>query len=107
MIFSSTAGEFDCEAFLLKHKVRFLKSVNTHAIARALQIEKVISQKLYFDLEKTSNDEATEMLFLHMRNHGLLETVRSLCDVMIEKEGFLMMNSLGQDMKKDLLVSYR
>ena len=46
------------------------------------------------------------MLFLHMRDHGSLETVRRLCDVMIEKEGYPKMNSLGRDMKEDLPVSY-
>ena len=105
VIFSSTAGEFDCTVFLLKYKDRFLKGVNTHAIARALQIEKVIPQKLHFELKKTSNDEATEMLFLHMRDNSTLETVHRLCDVMIRKEGFPKMNRLGQDMKKDLPVS--
>ena len=34
VIFSSTAGEFDCTVFLLKHKEGFLKSVNTHALQR-------------------------------------------------------------------------
>ena len=36
VIFSSTAGEFDCTVFLLKHKDRFLKSVNTHAICKGI-----------------------------------------------------------------------
>ena len=106
VIFSSTAGEFDCTAFLLKHKDRFLKGVNTHAIARALEIEKVIAEDLCFELERTGNVKATEMLFLHMRDNCTLQTVHRLCDVMIEKEGFPMMTSLGRDMKEDLPRNY-
>ena len=75
-------------------------------MAGLLEIKKVIPRGLCFELERTSNDKATEMLFLHMRDHGSLETVRSLCDVMISKEGYPKMNSLGQDMKEDLPVSY-
>ena len=71
-----------------------------------MEIKKVIPGDLCFELERTGNDKATEMLFLHMRDHGSLETVRSLCDVMIGKEGYPKMNNLGQDMKKDLQVSY-
>ena len=105
VIFSSTAGKFDCTVFLLKHKDGFLKSVNTHAIAKALQIEEVIHQNLHFKLEKTRNDEATQMLFLHMRDNSSLEIVHRLCDVIISKKGFPKMSNLGQDMKEDLQVS--
>ena len=100
-----TAGEFNCEVFLLKHKDRFLKSVNTHAIARALQIEKVIPGDLCFKLERTGNVNGAEMLFLHMKDNSTLETVHRLCDVMIKKEGYPRMTSLGRDMKEGLPVS--
>ena len=97
--------KFDCKDFFQKYLDRFLESVDTHAIAGLLEIKKVIPGLLYFKLNVTSNDEATQMLFRHMRDHGSLETVRSLCDEMIKKEGYPNMNSLGQDMKKDLSVS--
>ena len=98
--------KFHCEEFFQKFENTFLGSINTHAIAGLLEIKKVIPGDLCFELEKTGNDKATEMLYLHMRDHGSLETVHSLCDVMISKEGFPKMNSLGQDMKNDLQVSY-
>ena len=84
----------------------FLKRVNTHAIAGLLEIKQVIPESLCFELKRTSNDVATEMLFLHMRDNSLLKTVHSVCDVMISKVGFPRMNSLGRDMKEDLPVSY-
>ena len=98
--------KFECKEFFQKYEDKFLGSVNTHAIAKLLAIKKVIPGDLCFELEKTGNDKATEILFLHMRDHGLLETVHSLCDVMIGKEGYPKMNSLGQDMQEDLPVSY-
>ena len=80
--------------------------VDTHAIAGLLKVKKVIPESLFFELKNTSNDAATELLYLHMRDHGSLETVHRLCDVMIKKEGYPNMISLGQDMKEDLPVSY-
>ena len=65
----------------------------------------MIPQNLHFELKKTSNDEATEMLFLHTRDNSSLETVHRLCNVMISKKGFPKMSNLGQDMKEDLQVS--
>ena len=97
--------KFHCKDFFQKYEDKFLGSVNTHAIAGLLAIKKVIPGDLCFELERTGNDKATEMLFLHMRDHGSLETVRRLCDVMIGKEGYPKMNSLGRDMKEDLPVS--
>ena len=87
--------KFHCKEFLQKYDNKFLERVNTHAIAGLLEIKKVIPGDLYFELERTGNDKATEMLFLHMRDHGSLETVHRLCDVMITKKCFPMMNSLG------------
>ena len=98
--------KFVFKDFFEKYKDKFLGSVNTHEIAQLLEIEKVIPESLCFELKRTSNDKATEMLYLHMRDCGSLETVHSLCDVMIKKEGYPKMNSLGRDMKKDLPVSY-
>ena len=95
-----------CKEVFQKYEDKFLGNVDTHAIAKLLEIKKVIPGDLCFKLERTGNDEATEMLFLHMKDHGSLETVRSLCDVMIGKEGYPKMNSLGRDMKEDLPVSY-
>ena len=98
--------KFDCKEFFEKYQDRFLERVNARAIAGLLEIKKVIPGLLHFKLNGTHNEEATQMLYLHMRDHGSLETVHSLCDVMIGKEGFPRMNSLGQDMKEDLPVSY-
>ena len=98
--------KFDCKDFFEKYKGRFLGSLHTHAIAQLLEIEKVIPESLCFELKRTSNDAATQMLYRHMRDYGSLETVHRLCDVMIGKEGYPKMSGLGRDMKEDLSVSY-
>ena len=97
---------FHCKEFFQKYDAAFLENVNTHAIAGLLKIRNVIPGDLCFELERVGNDRATEMLYLHMRDHGSLKTVHSLCKVMIGKEGYPRMKSLGRDMKEDLPVSF-
>ena len=103
--FSFAGGEFDCKTFLEKYTDRFLGDVDPHEIARRLEIKKVISQNLCSKLLEARKPTAVGILYIHMRDHGSLETVCTLCDVMIGRDGLPNMNKLGQDMKQDLPVS--
>ena len=103
--FSFAGGEFDCKTFLEKYTDRFLGDVDPHEIARRLEIKKVISQNVCSKLLEAGKLIAVDMLYCHMRDHGSLETVHTLCDVMIDRDGLPNMNKLGRDMKQDLPVS--
>ena len=103
-----SAQDFDSEAFMDKFKDRFLQSVDSHAIMRRLEIEKVISEDLAFTIEhQGARTTGNEKLFLHLQRYADPEGIRKLCDVMITKDGYNNMIELGKDMKKylDLLTS--
>ena len=86
-----------------KFKDRFLQSVDSHAIVRKLEIEKVISEDLAFTIEhQGARTTGNEKLFLHLRRYANPEGIRKLCIVMITKNGYDNMIELGRDMKKDL-----
>ena len=94
-------GDFQRELFMEKHKGEFLKVVNAHAIRLKLQIDGVISMKLSFDMDKTSPDEATKMLYLHLHDHATLDDIDKLCDTMTSATGYGNMIKLGREMKSD------
>ena len=98
-----TAQDFDSEAFMDKFKDRFLQSVDSPAIVRRLEIEKVISGKLSHSIKDQYVGDGNQELFLYLRRHADLEGIRNLCDVM-NIDGYPKMSKLGQDMKKYLYL---
>ena len=96
-----TAQVFDSEAFMDKFKDRFLQSVDSHAIVLRLEIEKVISGRLSHSIKNQYVGDGNQELFIYLRRHADLESIRNLCDVM-NIDGYPKMSKLGQDMKKYL-----
>ena len=81
---------------------RFLGCIDARAIARKLEIGKVIPNSLSFKIANNAPEDANDLLFLHLRSHSSLETLHKLCDVMIGMSGYPKMNKLGRLMKDDL-----
>ena len=91
-----------CGAIIEKYKDRFLVCIDARAIARRLEIEEVIPNRVSFKIENSAPDDANDHLFLHLRSHASRETLHKLCDVMISMRGYPKMNELGRVMKDDL-----
>ena len=98
-----TAQDFDSEAFMDKFKDRFLQSVDSHAIVLRLEVDKVISGRLSHSIKNQYVGDGNQELFLYLRRHADLESIRNLCDVM-DIDGYPKMSKLGQDMKKYLYL---
>ena len=84
-----------------KYKERFLEVVAAKDIARRLKIDGIIPSALLHDIKQTDPDEARELLYEHLCQHGAPATIRPLCDIMANERGYPSMNSLGKDMKED------
>ena len=90
-----------------KYKDRFLAYIDACAVAKKLEIEKVIPDTVSHKIQQSAPSVANEVLFLHLRSHSSLETLHKLCDVMISMSGYPKMNELGRSMKIALTtVSY-
>ena len=81
---------------------RFLKDVDSHAIVTRLEIEYIISDTLAHTIKQTTVGRGNEELLLYLRKHVNAESIGKLCDVMISKDGYHVMQKLGRDMKEDL-----
>ena len=49
------------------------------------------------DLKKSAGS-----LYRHMEKQGNMESLKALCELMINETGYPQMNKLGEDMKEDL-----
>ena len=84
---------------------RFLEDISAEEIANKLEIKKVIPEELRSEIKSSGKQKAAEILYRHLRDNGSLQTLHTLCDVMVERKGFGKMNELGREMKKHLPVS--
>ena len=91
-----------CGAIIEKYKDRFLGCIDARAIARKLEIEEVIPNRVSYKIENSAPEDANDLLFLHLRSHSSLETLHKLCDVMIGMSGYPKINKLGRLVKDDL-----
>ena len=91
-----------CGAIIEKYKDRFLACIDARAIARKLEIEEVIPNRVSFKIENSAPDDANNLLFLHLRSHSSPETLHKLCGVMISMSGYPKMIELGRFMKDNL-----
>ena len=93
---------FDTKAFMERFADRFSREVDSHAIAKNLEIKKVIPPSLKYKIEHTNPGNGTLELYMHIRDNADLEALHKLCDVMIEATGYQQTRKLGSDMKEDL-----
>ena len=95
---------FTVQMLLNKYRDRFYSDVDSHAIYRRLEVEGVIPNSLAFKIERTPVKESNDMLFLHLRDHGDMETLRRFCDVLITvgEDGYPRMLQMGQSFQDSI-----
>ena len=93
---------FDTKPFMERFGGRFSKEVDSHAIAKTLEIEKVIPSSLKYKIEHTDKKDGTLELYIHIRDNADLEALHKLCEAMIDTDGHQQTSQLGRDMKEDL-----
>ena len=93
--------DFQSKPFMEKYKDKFLEVVDARAIRMKLQIDGVIPEGLSYKMDNTSNNEATEQLYVHLHSHATSNVIHKLCDAMTSKSGYPKMIKLGQKMKSD------
>ena len=91
-----------CGAIIETYKDGFLSCIDARAIARKLEIEKVIPDTVSHKIQQSAPSIGNEVLFLHIQCHSSPETLHKLCDVMISMSGYPKMNKLGKLMKDNL-----
>ena len=84
------------------YKDGFLSCIDARAIARKLEIVKVIPDTVSHKIQQSAPSVANEVLFLHLQSHSSPETLHKLFDVMISMSGYPKMNELGKLMKVNL-----
>ena len=80
----------------------FKECVDAGAIAQKARMEKIISEAVEIQIESKSLDAAKEVLFEHLHNQVTLEGLRSFCSIMIESEGYQLMQEFGKGLQAKL-----
>ena len=93
---------FDAKAFMDGFTDRFSKEVDSHAIAKTLEMNKVIPSLSLHKIEHTDTKSGTLILYMHVRDNADLDALHKLCDAMIAATGHQQTSQLGRDMKKKL-----
>ena len=75
----------------------FMECVDARAIAQKARMEKVIPEAVEIKInESKSLDAAKQVLFEHLHDQVTLEGLRPFCIIMIESEGYHLMQKFGQ-----------
>jgi putative heme iron utilization protein len=92
------------QMLLEKYEDRIHSDVASHAILKRLEVEGVIPGALAFKIEKEYFIDGNDMLFLHFKEHGDVETLCKFCDVLIKvgKDGYSKMHQTGQMLKRSI-----
>ena len=81
---------------LQKVKSDFIRCVDARAIAQKARMEKVIPEAVEIKInESKSLDAAKQVLFEHLHDQVTLEGLRPFCSIMIESEGYHLMQTFG------------
>ena len=82
---------------LQKVKSDFIRCVHARAIAQKARMEKVIPEAVEIKInESKSLDAAKPVLFEHLHDQVTLEGLRCFCNIMIESEGYQLMQKFGK-----------
>ena len=75
----------------------FMRYVDARAIAQNAQMEKIIPEAVEIKInESKSSDAAKQVLFEHLHDQVTLEGLRCFCSIMIESEGYQLMQKFGK-----------
>ena len=88
---------------LQKVKSNFIRCVDARAIAQKARMEKVIPEAVEIKInESKSLDAAKQVLFEHLHDQVTLEGLRPFCSIMIESEGYHLMQKFGNELQAKL-----
>ena len=75
----------------------FMRCVHARAIAQKARMKKIIPEAVEKQInESRSLDAAKQVLFEHLQDQVTLEGLRSFCSIMIESEGYQLMQMFGK-----------
>ena len=68
------------------------------------EVYNVIDENTYDEVKKAPPGDKRAILFRYIRKNGSLQTIRKMCDFLIEtgEQGYPHVKSLGEDMREDL-----
>ena len=87
---------------LEKYEDQFFNVVNAKHGLFTLRRKHVITQELETAINATNDEDAKEILYRHMRDHGTVDTLKEYCKVLIEAYAFQKMQILGKAMMAEL-----
>ena len=81
----------------------FMRYVDARAIAQKARMEKIIPEAVEIKInESKSSDAAKQVLFEHLHDQVTLEGLRRFCSIMIESEGYQLMQKFGKGLQAKL-----
>ncbi len=91
------------QQILQEVKRDFMRYVDARAIAQKARMEKIIPEAVEIKInESKSLDVAKQVLFEHLHNQVTLEGLRRFCSIMIESEGYQLMQMFGNELQAKL-----
>ena len=84
-------------------KSDFIRCVDARAIAQKARMEKIIPEAVEIKInESKSLGAAKQVLFDHLHDQVTLEGLRRFCSIMIESEGYQLMQKFGNEQQAKL-----
>ena len=75
----------------------FMRCVDARAIAQKARMEKIIPEAVEIKInESKSLNAAKEVLFEHLHDQVMLKGLRRFCSIMIDSEGYQLMQTFGK-----------
>jgi len=85
------------QQILQEVKRDFMRYVDARAIAQKARMEKIIPEAVEIKInESKSLDGAKQVVFEHLHDQVTLEGLRCFCSIMIETEGYQLMQMFGK-----------
>ena len=80
-----------------------MECVDARAIVQKARMEKIIPEAVEIKInELKSMDAAKQVLFEHLHDQVTLEGLRRFCSIMIESEGYQLMQMFGNELQAKL-----
>ena len=74
-----------------------MRYVDARAIVQTARMEKIIPEAVEIKInESKSSDAAKQVLFEHLHDQVTLEGLRRFCSIMIESDGYQLMQKFGK-----------
>lgn len=86
----------------MKYEKDFFECVDAKFNVLRLKRTGVISQSVLRAMNEGTDEEAKEIVYDHLTNHGTVTTLREWCDWAMAAHGYPRMQELGRKMKNDL-----